>query len=151
MTATLPETLDRARELVCARARARPSTRLEPDLRAVGRLPPRLGRATGAGGGKAVRPALALLSAAAVGGAPETAVAGAVAVELVHNFSLLHDDIMDRDQERHHRPTAWTVFGEARAILAGDALANLAQVLLDAATPRARARGGAARRRDRSG
>ena len=83
------------------------------------------------GGGKAVRPALALASAAAAGAPAEVAVDGAVAVELVHNFSLLHDDIMDRDQERHHRATAWTLFGEARALLAGDALANLStQVLL---------------------
>ena len=54
----------------------------------------------------------------------------AVAVELVHNFSLLHDDIMDDDTERRHRPTAWTVFGVGAAILAGDALLALAQDLL---------------------
>ena len=54
----------------------------------------------------------------------------AVAVELVHNFSLLHDDIMDNDTERRHRPTAWTVFGVGAAILAGDALLALAQDLL---------------------
>jgi geranylgeranyl diphosphate synthase type I len=55
-----------------------------------------------------------------------------VAVELVHNFSLLHDDIMDRDIERRHRPTGWVVFGEGDAILAGNAMLTLAvQVLLD--------------------
>ena len=54
----------------------------------------------------------------------------AVAVELVHNFSLLHDDIMDGDTERRHRPTAWTVYGVGAAILAGDALLALAQDLL---------------------
>ena len=54
----------------------------------------------------------------------------AVAVELVHNFSLLHDDIMDNDTERRHRPTAWTVFGVGAAILAGDALLALAQDML---------------------
>jgi geranylgeranyl diphosphate synthase type I len=53
-----------------------------------------------------------------------------LAVELVHNFSLLHDDIMDGDAERRHRPTAWTVFGVGAAILAGDALLGLAQELL---------------------
>jgi geranylgeranyl diphosphate synthase, type I len=53
-----------------------------------------------------------------------------VATELVHNFSLLHDDIMDNDRERRHRPTAWTVFGVGPAILAGDALLALAQDLL---------------------
>jgi len=59
-----------------------------------------------------------------------------VAVELVHNFSLLHDDLMDGDEERHHRPTAWTVFGSSAAILGGVALLTQAeQVLLDLATP----------------
>jgi geranylgeranyl diphosphate synthase type I len=53
-------------------------------------------------------------------------VPAAVAVELVHNFSLLHDDVMDGDTERRHRPTAWTVFGVPAAILAGDALLMLA-------------------------
>jgi geranylgeranyl diphosphate synthase, type I len=76
--------------------------------------------------GKAVRPALVVLSAQAVGGDPEAAVPAAVAVELVHNFSLLHDDVMDRDQMRRHRPAAWTVFGIADSILAGDALLALA-------------------------
>src|ERR1700752_4262015 len=82
------------------------------------------------GRGKALRPALALLSARAAGVAPERGVSAAVAVELVHNFSLLHDDIMDGDTERRHRPTAWTVFGVGAAILAGDALLALAQDLL---------------------
>ncbi len=136
MTTTLPATLNRARELVWPALRLAVDS-LEPDLRAV--AVQHFGwDEDGGGGGKAVRPALALASAAAAGAAPETGVDGAVAVELVHNFSLLHDDIMDRDQERHHRPTAWTVFGEARAILAGDALANLStQVLLRRETPEA--------------
>src|SRR5487761_585783 len=82
------------------------------------------------GSGKALRPALALLSARAAGVAPERGVSAAVAVELVHNFSLLHDDIMDGDTERRHRPTAWTVFGVGAAILAGDALLALANDLL---------------------
>ena len=81
-------------------------------------------------GGKALRPALALLSARAAGAPPERGVTAAVAVELVHNFSLLHDDIMDNDTERRHRPTAWTVFGVGAAILAGDALLALAQDML---------------------
>jgi geranylgeranyl diphosphate synthase type I len=84
------------------------------------------------GGGKAVRPALALLGARAVGAEAEIAVPGAVAVELVHNFSLLHDDLMDGDTERRHRPTVWARWGPAAAILAGDALLGLAQeILLD--------------------
>ncbi|MFE8943046.1 family 2 encapsulin nanocompartment cargo protein polyprenyl transferase [Streptomyces sp. NPDC007856] len=82
--------------------------------------------------GKAIRPALVLAAAAALGGseARTAAVRAAVAVELVHNFTLLHDDVMDRDTSRRHRPTAWTVFGDADAILAGDALQALALRLL---------------------
>src|ERR1700743_2987382 len=82
------------------------------------------------GSGKALRPALALLSARAAGVAPERGVSAAVAVELVHNFSLLHDDIMDGDTERRHRPTAWTVYGVGPAILGGDALLVLGQDIL---------------------
>src|ERR1700678_3022443 len=82
------------------------------------------------GSGQALRPALALLSARAAVVSAERGVMVAVAVELVHNFSLLHDDIMDGDTERRHRPTAWTVFGVGGAILAGDALLALAQELL---------------------
>jgi geranylgeranyl diphosphate synthase type I len=83
-------------------------------------------------GGKAVRPTLTLLSAALVGGSPREAVPAAVAVELVHNFSLLHDDVMDGDLTRRHRPTAWSVFGIGAAILAGDALLTLALDVLAA-------------------
>lgn len=85
-----------------------------------------------ADGGKSIRPALVLLTAGAVGGAPASAVPAAVAVELVHNFSLLHDDVMDGDVTRRHRPTAWNVFGQGQAILAGDALLTLAFDLLAA-------------------
>ncbi|MFD8533381.1 family 2 encapsulin nanocompartment cargo protein polyprenyl transferase [Streptosporangium canum] len=84
------------------------------------------GRPAGADGGKAIRPALVLLAAEAVGGGAAAALPAAVAVELAHNFSLLHDDVMDGDRTRRHRPTAWTVFGVSPAILAGDALLTLA-------------------------
>jgi geranylgeranyl diphosphate synthase type I len=80
--------------------------------------------------GKAIRPAMTLRAAAAVGGSALAAVPAAVAVELVHNFTLLHDDVMDRDHTRRHRPTAWTVFGVGQAILAGDALLTLAYEVL---------------------
>jgi geranylgeranyl diphosphate synthase type I len=80
----------------------------------------------GSGSGKAIRSTLAVLSAEAGGGTAADGVAAAVAVELVHNFSLLHDDIMDRDVERRHRPTAWVVFGEGQAILAGNAMLTAA-------------------------
>ncbi|MFY9809321.1 MAG: polyprenyl synthetase family protein [Pseudonocardiaceae bacterium] len=87
-------------------------------------------------GGKAVRPALATLSAQAVGAPARAGVPGAVAVELVHNFSLVHDDVMDGDTERRHRPTVWAVWGTTSAILTGDALLALAlEVLLDSSSP----------------
>ncbi|WP_345635361.1 polyprenyl synthetase family protein [Rugosimonospora acidiphila] len=90
------------------------------------------------GGGKAVRPALALLSAQAAGAPAEVGLPGAVAVEMVHNFSLLHDDLMDGDEERRHRRTVWAIWGAPAAILAGDALLALAQeVLLESPSPHA--------------
>ena len=82
--------------------------------------------------GKAIRPAMTLRAAASVGGSALAAIPAAVAVELVHNFTLLHDDVMDRDHTRRHRPTAWTVFGVGNAILAGDALLTLAYEVLAA-------------------
>jgi geranylgeranyl diphosphate synthase type I len=94
-------------------------------------------RPTADGGGKAIRPALTLLTAEAVGGAAAEAVPAAVAIELVHNFSLLHDDVMDGDTTRRHRATAWTVFGRSSAILAGDALLTLAFDVLAATGSRA--------------
>lgn len=80
--------------------------------------------------GKAIRPALVLTAVRALGGREAVAVGAAAAVELVHNFTLLHDDVMDRDATRRHRPTVWTVFGDADAILAGDALQALALGML---------------------
>ncbi|GAB3154968.1 family 2 encapsulin nanocompartment cargo protein polyprenyl transferase [Amycolatopsis stemonae] len=88
------------------------------------------GEATRSDGGKALRPALVLLCAEAAGGDAADAVPAAVAVELVHNFSLLHDDVMDGDTTRRHRATAWTVFGTGPAVLAGDALLSVAFELL---------------------
>lgn len=80
--------------------------------------------------GKGVRGALVLATARALGCPPENAARAGAAVELVHNFSLLHDDLMDADHSRRGRPAAWTVFGPAQAILAGDALLVLALDLL---------------------
>lgn len=77
-------------------------------------------------GGKKLRPMLTLLGAAALGVEPAQVVSAAAAVELVHNFSLVHDDIMDRDHTRRHRETVWSVWDDATAILAGDALQALA-------------------------
>lgn len=94
------------------------------------------GNPTAGNGGKAVRSALALLSSEAAGAPAEAGLPGAVAVELVHNFSLLHDDLMDGDKERRHRPTVWFARGVASAVLTGDALLCLAQqVVLDCEGP----------------
>ncbi|MBA4180516.1 MAG: hypothetical protein C0506_08010 [Anaerolinea sp.] len=79
------------------------------------------GRAAAAGG-KRIRPALCLFAAESLGGRVEDAIPGAVAVELVHNFSLVHDEIQDHDLERHSRPTTWARFGEGQAINVGDYL-----------------------------
>src|SRR3984957_10525835 len=86
-------------------------------------------------GGKGIRPALAVLSAEVVGAPAVIGVPGAVAVELVHNFSLIHDDVIDGDTERRHRRTVWSLWGIGRAVIVGDALLALAQqIILDAST-----------------
>jgi len=91
------------------------------------------GVATTTGGGKMIRAAATLLAGNAAGGANDKTVSAAVAMELVHNFSLMHDDVIDRDEFRRHRPTVWAVFGIPAAILVGDALLGLAyEVLNDA-------------------
>jgi len=82
--------------------------------------------------GKAIRPALAFLAAEAVGGVAEAALPAAAAIELVHNFSLMHDDVIDNDDTRRHRHTAWRVFGVGPALLAGNALLALAYDVLAA-------------------
>ncbi len=73
-------------------------------------------------GGKRIRPALCLFGAKAFGAHQEEAMPGAIAVELLHNFSLVHDEIQDRDETRHNRPTIWTVVGDAQAINVGNYL-----------------------------
>ncbi|MGX1885184.1 polyprenyl synthetase family protein [Streptomyces sp. NPDC055287] len=83
--------------------------------------------------GKGVRQALTVLCAEAAGGSGEDATAGAVAVELIHTFSLLHDDIMDGDETRRQRASVWKEYGTGPAVLAGDALFALAvETLADA-------------------
>ncbi|KAB8193066.1 polyprenyl synthetase family protein [Nonomuraea phyllanthi] len=131
MTLTLPPA-EAARELV------------EPVLReAVDRLDARAARVAryhfgwvdeagrpAAAGGKALRPTLAVLSGRAAGAGLDGCLPAAAAVELVHAFSLLHDDVMDDDPVRRHRPAAWTVFGRSAAILCGNALLTVAGDLL---------------------
>ena len=88
------------------------------------------------GRGKGTRPALALLSAEVVGAPPKTGVPGAVAIELIHDFSLIHDDIIDGDAERRHRATVWAKYGTGVGVVVGDALYALAfEVLLSDPTP----------------
>ena len=88
------------------------------------------------GRGKGTRPALAILSAEAVGAPSETGLPGAVAIEMIHDFSLIHDDIIDNDAERRHRPTVWAKFGIGVGVVVGDALHALAfEVLMSDPTP----------------
>ena len=76
--------------------------------------------------GKRMRPNLLIIAARAAGGDASVAMPAAAAVELLHNFSLIHDDIQDRSDTRHGRPTVWTEWGIAQAINAGDAMHALA-------------------------
>lgn len=92
---------------------------------------------TPAGRGKRIRPQLTLLACQAAGGDWTTALPAASAVELIHNFSLVHDDIQDQSNARRGRPTLWTLWGVPQAINAGDALLVLARL----ATQRLLARG----------
>lgn len=73
-------------------------------------------------GGKKIRPSLAVLSCQAVGGKSEYALKTAAAIELIHTFSLIHDDIMDKDDMRRGEPSVHVLWGEPMAILAGDTL-----------------------------
>ncbi len=84
------------------------------------------------GGGKRLRPLLALAASQAVGGKPAAALRAACAVELIHAYSLVHDDMpcMDNDVLRRGKPTVHVQFGQAQALLAGDALQALAFELL---------------------
>jgi len=93
-------------------------------------LTPELGELAGpiryalAGGGKRIRPVLCLATGEALGREPEELLPAGAAIELVHNFSLVHDDLpsLDDDELRRGRPSTWAQFDEATAVLAGDAL-----------------------------
>jgi geranylgeranyl diphosphate synthase type I len=80
--------------------------------------------------GKRLRPLLGLLAYQSIAGEHQRALPGAAAVELGHNFSLVHDDIEDRDVERRHRATLWTVYGVPQAINTGDTLFSLSRLAL---------------------
>jgi geranylgeranyl diphosphate synthase type I len=85
---------------------------------------------SGAHSGKRMRPLLGLLAYASIAGDYRPALPGAAAVELGHNFSLVHDDIEDGDVERRHRPTLWAKYGIPQAINTGDMLFSLSRVAL---------------------
>lgn len=91
-------------------------------------------------GGKRLRPILCLAAAEACGGRPAAAIPAACAVECIHTYSLIHDDLpsMDNDDLRRGRPTCHKVFGDAIAILAGDALLTVAFEIVTRAKPVAR-------------
>jgi geranylgeranyl diphosphate synthase type I len=72
--------------------------------------------------GKFVRPALCLWACETLGGAPDDALAAAAAIEWIHNFTLVHDDIQDGDRERRGRETVWSIWGVGQGINAGDAM-----------------------------
>jgi geranylgeranyl diphosphate synthase type I len=81
-------------------------------------------------GGKMLRPALCLLACEVVGGDWHKALPAAASLEMVHNFSLIHDDIEDGSPQRRHRDSLWKVWGQAQAINAGDAMFTLAHLAM---------------------
>ena len=81
--------------------------------------------------GKALRPTLCLFACEASGGETYNAMPAAVALELIHNFSLIHDDIQDGDETRHHRATLWPVWGMPKAMVAGNVLRVMADKCLE--------------------
>ena len=135
MTSVLPDPVAEATAAVMPALEAA-LAELHPSLAAVARYhrgtADAEGRPAPAGGtGKALRGTIAMLAAEAAGDAA-AGPAAATAVELVHDFSLLHDDVMDGDRTRRGRPAAWVVFGAGQAVLAGDALVILACRVLSA-------------------
>jgi geranylgeranyl diphosphate synthase, type I len=84
-------------------------------------------------GGKRFRPLLCLLACEGVGGTVQQALTIAASIEILHNFSLVHDDIEDHDATRRHRPTVWKLWGEAQGINVGDGMfAAAGRAILDA-------------------
>lgn len=130
---TIRDVLNATRELIEPAHRAA-IDRLSPELRHVAGYHigwwDDQGRELIGGQGRFVRPALALGCARAAGGHAADAVPMAVATELVNDFSLLHDDVIDGDDIRRERPAAWAVFGLSEALLTGDALLAVAMALV---------------------
>lgn len=86
--------------------------------------------ASAAAQGKALRPTLCMFACEALNPDCDRAAPAAAALELIHNFSLLHDDIQDQDLERRHRPTAWSLWGVPKALVAGNALQSAGDLAL---------------------
>ncbi len=116
MTAEFLELIEKTLDEVLPSATERPTVLSAAMREAVG------------SGGKRIRPLVCLASALAAGGRPEDAACPAAAIELLHNYTLVHDDLpsMDNDTLRRGKPTVWAKHGEANAILVGDALQALA-------------------------
>jgi geranylgeranyl diphosphate synthase type I len=70
--------------------------------------------------GKRLRPSLCMFACDAVGGDIQSAIYASASIELIHNFSLIHDEVQDFDEIRHHRPTLWSLYGSQKALLAGN-------------------------------
>jgi geranylgeranyl diphosphate synthase, type I len=85
---------------------------------------------TPASQGKALRPTLCMFACEALSGDPCQALPAAAALELIHNFSLIHDDIQDQDLERRHQPTVWSLWGAPKALVAGNAMQSLGDLAM---------------------
>lgn len=146
-TTAVSQVLDRARDVTQPLMRDAVD-RLAPNIRTVVSYhlgwTDAQGNAAKVRGGKGIRPALAVLSAEAAWADAGVGAPGGVAIELVHNFSLIHDDLMDGDRERRHRATVWALWGPSVALLAGDALSTLAIAVLLATPSQAAATAAAA-------
>lgn len=86
--------------------------------------------ASGASQGKALRPTLCMFACEALEGDLSQALSAAASIELIHNFSLIHDDIQDQDLERRHQPTVWALWGQPKALVAGDALQSVGDLAM---------------------
>ena len=81
--------------------------------------------------GKALRPILCILACKAAGGDVQKAIPAAIPLEFIHNFSLIHDDIQDKDKLRHNRPTIWALWGNSKALIAGNNLRIIADITMN--------------------
>ncbi|QDU40436.1 Farnesyl diphosphate synthase [Maioricimonas rarisocia] len=131
MNPAVPESTNTSLDEFLPAMRERVETALQSCLKLSDDCPPRLLEGIGyslLGGGKRLRPVLTLMACEACGGDTSAAMPAACAVEMIHAYSLIHDDLpaMDDDEWRRGKPSNHIAFGEANAILAGDALLTLA-------------------------